>query len=291
MSILCVSDLHWAGPERDNLEPLKSEIEEVDPSLILFAGDVISDSPASSYNHLKFTRLLSFLEDREIRSFTIQGNHDKHPNYDAVDQACWTYDYADEISGEVVEYNGLKIVGIPFEYTNSLEKARQLGDEFPGTYDIVLGHAERRKRIWLFELDAPLVISGHFGEMLGEVGEQVFASMSTYPEHRIMLQNGLEELIYGRETSSIRGDQERFDTKVKLDTEGLEWVFEELGAGGTPLRSLSEANYLDHARELIYTKRKIESDVDLDIRAIVEDLLDSGVMKTHIREYLRYYDL
>lgn len=291
MSILCISDIQWEIPDTDTLETLKTEISNEDPSLVLFAGDVINDGWNSEEHTDEFIELLDHLEGLEITSFTIEGNHDEYSNYDAVIERTEELEYAREISGEVAEFDGLQILGIPYSYTHYLREARQLGDEFPGSYDIVLAHAETSRRIWLLNLDVKLIITGHVSEQLCNIQDHVFVSMSTYPSDRVVLDSGLEEVLYRRYIDSFFASQEWYEAEVRVEDDGeLVWLRDECEPEKVTMRKLSESDYPERFEKLISAKKRVEEVDDQEERRIIESLLDDGIPKTHIREYINRYD-
>ena len=58
MSILCISDIQWEIPGRDTLATLKTDIDEIYPSLVLFGGDVINDGGNSEEHLTEIVELL-----------------------------------------------------------------------------------------------------------------------------------------------------------------------------------------------------------------------------------------
>lgn len=288
--ILWISEIQWETPGTDILAKLKNEIDAVEPSLILFAGDVINDGMNAEEHVDEFTELLTYLEHRGIHSFTIEGNHDEYSDYDAVIRHIDTLDYAKEISGELAEWNGITVVGVLYRYTHSLGQARQLQADFPRSYDIVLAHAERSRRIWLFELDAQYIITGHFAAILSQIQDHVFVSMGSYPAQRVLLQNNLQEVLYSREFDSFRASQDSYDTKARVNDQELIWEFEELDAELVTQRSLQDSAYPALAEHLIEAKYRIKTASKEDEREIIDELLADDVPKTHIREYIGRYD-
>lgn len=291
MSILCISDIQWEIPDKNILETLKNEIAEEDPSLVLFAGDVINDGMNSEEHTAEFIELLEHLEGLEITSFTIEGNHDEYSNYEAVVEKTEDLEYAREISGEVAEFEGLQVLGIPYSYTHRLRKARQISDEFPGSYDIVLAHAETSRRIWLLNLDAKLIVTGHVSEQLCKIQDHVFVSMSTYPSDRVVIDSGSEEVLYRRHIDSFFASQDWYEAQVKVEDDGeLVWLRDECEPEKVTMRKLSESDYPENFEMLISAKKKVEQVDEQEERRIIESLLDDGIPKTHIREYINRYD-
>lgn len=290
MSILCISDIQWEIPDTDTLETLKTEISGEDPSLVLFAGDVINDGMNSEEHTSEFIELLEYLEELEIPSFTIEGNHDEYSNYEAVVERTEELEYAREISGEVAEFDGLQVLGIPYSYTHYLREARQLGDEFSGSYDIVLAHAETSRRIWLLNIDTRFIVTGHVSEQLCEIQDLVFVSMGSFPSDRVVFSSGLNEILYRRHSDSFFASQDVYEAEVRVEDGELAWVRDENEEDRVGLRKLSDSDYPERFEKLISAKKRVQEVDEEEERKIIESLLDSGIPKTHIREYINRYD-
>jgi predicted phosphohydrolase len=290
MSIVCISDIQWEIPDEDILETLKSEIQDIDPSLVLFAGDVINDGMNSEEHTTEFIELLESLEDLEITSFTIEGNHDEYSNYEAVVERTRDLEYASEISEEVAEFDGLEILGIPYSDTHRLGNARKIADEFSESYDVVLAHAETSRRIWLLELDAKLIVTGHVSEQLCEIQDHIFVSMASYPSDRVVINSELNELLYRRHSDSFFASQDEYEAEVRVEDGELVWLRDEYEEDKVNLRKLSESDYPENFEKLISAKNRVRKVGEEEEREIIESLLDSGIPKTHIREYINRYD-
>lgn len=291
MSVLCISDISWEEPDRDTLKTIKNEIENVSPSLVLFGGDVINDGFNSTEHVDEFVDLLNHLEKSGITSATIEGNHDEYSNYGEVVAYIETLDYANEISGEVLEFDGLTILGLSYSHTHSLRTARDLSNEFPEQYDIVLAHAERSRRIWLFELDAQYIITGHFANRLCQIRDQVFVSMGTYPRDSVLLEPAIGEVVYRRRPDSPLANQERYDSKAWLENGEMVWEFDEHDPDIHLRRMSDDSDRPDQIERLLSAKERIaEIEDTTEERVIVDDLLEAGIPKTHIREYIARYD-
>ena len=289
-SILCISDIQWEIPGKDTLDTLKTDVAEVSLSAVFFGGDVINDGGNSEEHLTEFVELLRYLEDLEISSFIIQGNHDEYSSYDKLEQHIHHLEYADEISGEVVEFNGLKILGLPYSYTHYLRNARQISEEFSDEYDVVLAHAERSRRIWLFELDARFIITGHFAERLYQIQNHVFASMGSYPTDIVKIEPGSGELTYTRRADSYYASQDRYEAKVRVNNGVLTWERDEHEPDAVTLRRLQDREYANQIERLLTAKTEVKTASKAKQKEIVEELLEMGIPKTHIREYIGRYD-
>ena len=69
------------------------------------------------------------------------------------------------------------------------------------------------------------------------------------------------------------------------------WLRDEHEEDKVDLRRLSESDYPETFEKLISAKKKRVRKVgEEEEREIIESLLDSGIPKTHIREYINRYD-
>lgn len=292
MDVICISDIFWENPDISILECLRAEIEEINPALVLFAGDVINDGGNKEEHVAEFVEVLNFLENIEQPSLTIEGNHDEYSNYGKVEEEISSMEYAKEISEDVIEFNGLKIVGIPFSYTSRLRKARGIADDFPGNYDIVLAHAEGSRRIWLSELDAKFIVTGHFAEFVCQVNDQVFVSMQSFPTDSVKIDPEDHSVTYRRIPGYLYDDLERYPVKAVLVDGGLNWDFDETDPD-LPLGidRLKDRTFARRVEALISARKEVEDASSAEEEEeIVEDLLSDGIPKTHIREYVGRYD-
>jgi len=290
MEALVISDIQWELPNENIFGVLKTEIDTIAPSLVLFAGDVINDGMNSEEHVAEFTDLLEHLEELEITSFTIPGNHDEYSNYEAVEARIDDLAYAQEISGEVVEFNGVSVLGIPYSYTHRLGRARQLRDEFSGQYDLVVAHAESRRRIWLFNLDTRFIITGHFAERLFQVRDRVFVSMGASPSDMVLVNLKSDEVLYRRRTDSYQATQDRYEAEIELVEGELRWLRDEYEPDFVGSRPLQDFEYPERLERLMWAKEAVEDVSEDEEREIIEELLEAGIPKTHIREYIQRYD-
>lgn len=290
MEVLAISDIQWEGHHDDLLELLKSKIVEADPSLVAFPGDVINDGMNSEEHVGEFVALLKFLERREIPSCTIPGNHDEYSSYGAVESEIEDLDYAREVSGQEVNINGYSILGIPYSHTDRLGRARELGEEFSEEYDLVLAHAARSRRIWLFDLDTRYILTGHHAEELFALQGTVFISMQSSPSDSVLIDLESERVVYEREEPTIGTAPDVYTAEVQAAGGELQWIRDEQHPERRHPRPFTDTEFPALLESLMAAKEEV-ADVDEDEeRRIIEDLLNEGVPKTHIREYIHRYD-
>lgn len=289
MKVLCVSDIHWEDKGRDILTRLKEDIADVSPSVVLLGGDVINDGRNRREHVTEFLELLQYLEDTETPSCTIKGNHDEYSDYEKVSEDIDELTYANELSAGVAEIDDISILGIPYEYTHDLDNARNISDDFPDKYDIVLAHAELHRRIWLFEIDADYIITGHVGKRLCLVDNQLFASLDSYPEDIIKIQPEDCRLSYSRSSDPPFSGSQRYEAQVKIDNGELVWLFDDYNSGVSGLQQLDDPGYARNVERLLAAKRDGEELIANEGEEIVGELLSEGISETQIREYIGSY--
>lgn len=186
MNILVLSDLNWEPHLRSIT---KSEVLSFDPiqvsipryqrinryikiiesekaDLVLFAGDVTGDGSCGHGFHLAFNLLLSILETKKIHSFFISGNHDDPKYYNQVIEFSKKLNYTQEIDNKEVTFGGLKILGIPYRTSKLKKKLNPLIAAHQNQYDIVLAHAQLKRRIRLFDIPCKYIFTGHYDRKL-----------------------------------------------------------------------------------------------------------------------------
>lgn len=313
MRILLISDIVWENEQGTILENIKNKISKIKPSLVLMAGDVISEG--RNIHNVDFLNLLEFLDKEKINTFFIQGNHDEVPAYESLLRDIKSLHYIKEISNKIVEFNNIKILGIPFSFTNKLENLRKINEIYPTKVDIILAHSEYARRIWLFELQSKLIITGHFGAKFCKIFDKVLVELDLFPYNYAIIDYETTEqtityfrkpisrvrsktdFIYRNGVKLVRlvlllNDKECV-SQAKLINGKLVWEIDEHRVGkrdkhqiDVPLKPLKDSEYVSKTENLITAKKKIY-DADSNVqKEMIEDLLRMGVMKTQIKEYL-----
>lgn len=293
MRILLLSDISW---RRTGLGSLKRGILSLDPSLVLLAGDLVDNDHSDVGGAEKWSGLyefVDFLNENKTQTFFIRGNWDRAP-YDCLIGKAYRLPYVEEISGRIVEFDRVRILGVPFSLTNHLPTAKRLRELFPDPVDIVLAHAEILRRIWLFELNTRFVVTGHFDSQLCQVRDKTFVSLSGFPSNYAIVDYGRDVQrvtcfercspkrrgASGR-TGSVQQDETRISSAQLVDGQ-LAWNTE-------PLRS-STANgkyrhYCTWVESLFLAKEQIDARARGREEAATE-LRSSCIPKKHIWEYI-----
>jgi Icc-related predicted phosphoesterase len=197
MNVVVLSDLNWEQHlrgvtyrevESATLESIKISryasihkylqiVIEEEADLVLVAGDVTGDGSCGHGFHHAFMIFLSILEQLNIPSCFISGNHDEHVYYDQVLKYSEKLKFSNEISNVSTSIGGLRILGVPYETTYSKSKIKDLISTFRDEYDIVLAHAQLKRRIRLFELKSRLIVTGHYDRKLFGFKEATLVSL------------------------------------------------------------------------------------------------------------------
>ena len=165
MRIFAISDLGWWRKTEEDvyelilLDYLKIKIRKVQPDLILMGGDLLNDSSQTAYREL--IKLLKFINILEITCFLVEGNHD-NVFYHKVLEEIEKLEYIQDISERIVEFEGLKILGLPYPVVNDLKKLRNIIKKTQQEIDIILTHANLSRRIFLFKFNVNLIVTGHY---------------------------------------------------------------------------------------------------------------------------------
>jgi len=197
MKIIILSDLNWEAhlrsvslsevddatlesimiPRYYSIQRYLEIILEEKADLVIIAGDVTGDGSCGHGFHNAFKILLSALEQLEITSVFISGNHDEPVYYEEVLQYAEGLKYAQDISNRQVSVNGLILLGVPYETTYSKSKIESLLSTFDERSDIVVAHSQLKRRIRLFDLDTRLIVTGHYDRKLFDYDDRTFVSL------------------------------------------------------------------------------------------------------------------
>lgn len=289
MKILLLSDISWG---RISLDYAKRKVLSIDPSLVVLAGDLVDNDKSVDGNMEAWSSLyafVNFLAENETQTFFIRGNWDRAP-YDELVAQTRQLARVEEISGKIREFNGIRLLGVPYSLTNHLGTAKRLGERFPAPVDIVVAHAELSRRIWLFGLSTKFVVTGHFDGQLCQIRDKVFVSLEGFPHGYAILdyEQSQQTVTYverGFACTSPDGLAQEGEARVSRVTS----VGERLIWETAPLKSsVASGKYRDYDVwvERLLEAREAVNEGKQEFSEAMQSLLQSGIPKKHVREYL-----
>ena len=234
MKIVILSDLNWEAhlrsvslsevdaatlesimiPRYYSIQRYLEIILEEKADLVIIAGDVTGDGSCGHGFHNAFKILLSALEQHKIESVFISGNHDEPVYYGEVLSYAQGLKYTQDISNRKVITKGITLLGIPYETTYSKSKIKNMLTTFEEGADIVVAHSQLKRRIRLFDLDARLIVTGHYDRKLFEYDDRIFVS----------LDNDAVDISY----ATVETDANRYKTGINIkSSEGVVFRYEE----------------------------------------------------------------
>lgn len=158
-------------------------IKSQNPSLIIFSGDVTGDGSCGHGYHTAFYYLLSLLQIEGIPTLFIKGDNDLDEYYTAVVQNLSSLPLVTEISDSVVNIQGLRILGISYETTADKSALQAMLTEVKDqSFDLVVCHAQLKRRTALIDLKCKTLITGHFDHKLFEFSGKTFISLGNDSE-------------------------------------------------------------------------------------------------------------
>jgi predicted phosphodiesterase len=274
--ILVLSDINWSPRRRGtNLAELIGLVEQEKPTLVMLAGDLVDNDKGGVRDKWlpywqEVSKFLNFLESNKVRCYLVQGNWDKKPEYDKL--VLQSYSYIEEISERVVEAHNVRTLGIPHAFTATLTSMKGIHNLCPAKVDIVLAHADgtRGRRIWLFELPAKLIITGHFDNKLCLVRDKVFLSFSNFPGQYAVIEYQSDEInvtyVYGYRKYEVQMVNGTAAWKTDQPKDWLRYGLQ---------------------MEALFTLKEEESRLDpVAKQEAINSLLKQGVYKDHIRDYI-----
>lgn len=248
-------------------------LEEVNPELILMAGDIFH--PNQNDEDLKELNLLfEYINDKAIQCYIIEGNWELK-YYNKILQLIKDYDLIEDISNREIEFLGLRILGINFEYANRIGICKRFKAIFSNEYDIVLSHAPQNRRIWLFDLNTKFIITGHSGIDLGKVKNKIYLANDYSPEYYFVIDYFSEDsqkitcFCNNEIYSEVTINKNKFLWKRKMK----------------PYNRLSGYT-TKKFREVIKLKNEFEKTLPKKQQEIILDLIRKNKNVSWIREYL-----
>ena len=277
--ILAFSDLAWGTRERGAPAGRKVDktsflrlVEEADPAIVVFAGDAAYDrcSRSTLDETELFLGLLHEIAAAGRHSVIVEGNNDDTMGtYGRVRDAAGESPYLHEISGEVQDVRGIRFLGVP------TGRERRMARSAEGPVDIVVAHAPLANRVWLFDLPAACVITGHYGMMTTVVAGKAYLALDCSPASyaAIEWEDGWRRIEYATRTCRITMRRREGIAADGCDPATLRTLTE--GQGTLP--------YPDEVEALRRAKREIATG---GREEVFRRLLGMGIRKTHIERYL-----
>ena len=276
--ILAFSDLSWGtreqgspGGGRVNPDSFLRLVEETDPDIVVFAGDAAYDRCARSRldETELFLGLLGDIAAAGRHCVVVEGNNDNAMGtYGRVREAAEANPFLHEISGKVRDVCGI-CFGVP------TGKERRMAGSPVGPVDVVVAHAPLANRVWLFDLPAACIVTGHYGMMADVVAGKAYVSLDCSPASYAVIdwEEGWRRIAYVAGACRI----------VMCPEEGVAAT----GCGAAELRRLTDGPRELPYRAEIEALRQAKDEVATAGREeVFRCLLDAGIRKTHIERYL-----
>jgi len=277
MRILAFSDLAWGtrvkgspGGRVDTGSFLRP-VEETEPDIVVFAGDAAYDrcSRSGLDETELFLGLLSEIAAAGRDSIVVEGNNDDTiGTYGRVRDVAEANPHIHEISGEVREIHGIRFLGVP------TGEERRMARSTEGPVDIVVAHAPLASRVWLFDLPAACILTGHYGMLVSQIAGKAYIALDCSPASYAVIdwEEGWRRIEY------VAGS-------CRLDLRPGEGITA-TGCSATELRRLTEGQgtlpYPDEIEALRRVKREIATG---GREEAFRRLLAMGIKKTHIERY------
>lgn len=273
--ILAFSDLTWGTRERGapggkkvDTDSFLRLVGEINPALVVFAGDGAYDrcSRSGLDETELFLGLLHEITSAGRHCVIVEGNNDdKMGTYARVREAAEASPFLHEISGKAETACGIRFLGVP------TGKEKRMARSAEGPADIVVAHAPLADRIWLFDLPAPCIVTGHYGMMVSVVAGKAYIALDCSPASYAVIEPGRIEYVAGPCRIVMRPGEEI--TATECDPA----LLRDLTIGRGPLPFRDEVEALRRARQEVATEGRDE---------VFLRLLGMGIRKTHIERYL-----
>ena len=277
--ILAFSDLAWGTRERGSSGDRRVDetsflrrVDEIDPQIVVFAGDAAYDrcSRSTLDETDLFLGLLRRIAAAGKHCVVVEGNNDDTMGtYGRVREAAEANPYIHEISGKAETVQGIRFLGVP------TGKEKRMARSAEGPVDIVVAHAPLANRVWLFDIPAACVITGHYGMMTTVVAGKAYLALDCSPASyaAIEWEDGWRRIEYATRTCRITMRRREGIAADGCDPATLRTLTE--GQGTLP--------YPDEVEALRRAKREIATG---GREEVFRRLLGMGIRKTHIERYL-----
>jgi len=277
--ILAFSDLAWGTRERGapggrkvDATSFLRRVGETDPAIVVFAGDGAYDrcSRSGLDETELFLGLLWEIAAVGRHCVIVEGNNDDTMGtYGRVREAAEESPRIHEISGKAETVQGIRFLGVP------TGKEKRMAGQAEETVDIVVAHAPLANRVWLFDLPAACIVTGHYGMMAGVVAGEVYVALDCSPSSyaAIEWEQGWRRVEYVAGACRVEMRPEEGITATGCDP--------------ALLRDLTEGRGTLPYREEVEALRRTKKEISIHGREeVTRRLLAMGIRKTHIERYL-----
>lgn len=297
------------GDVEGSYNTVKKDITKVKPDVVLFLGDYVGggmfitddnipqNTPIRKHEGKKReiaangAELFKFLNGKKIYTYFIRGNHDDAETYEFLIEETFNLPYVKEISNKIIEYAGIRILGVPYQTTHSIREARKIKEKFSAPIDIVIAHAEYKRRVWLFELKAKFIITGHFGNELCSIGDKIYTSLSLARSEYVTIEYTQDEQLI----TYVRRSDQYYYTQVRISGNKVEWIQDDVSDGIKPLKEPKETilygprsipSLKVSYENLIQAQKVIKDMGESEQKEVIQQLLNKRIPKAYINEYL-----
>jgi Icc-related predicted phosphoesterase len=137
--------------------------------------------------------------------YTVMGNHDKQfEEYNA--SRINSIPGCNEISGTLVDVNNYKLLGLGYDETHYLRKLKPLLNEYSGSPDLILTHAEDKRLSLISDFKPKIVLRGHWGSGRYFVNDTMFISSAIFPRYATLkIENDEVKSIHFYKLDSNKG--------------------------------------------------------------------------------------
>lgn len=273
--ILAFSDLAWGtrgrGTKVDAASFLR-RIGEAEPDIVVFAGDAAYDrcSRSGLDETGLFLGLLREIAGAGRHCVVVEGNNDDTMGtYGRVREAAEESPCIHEVSGKAETVCGIRFLGVP------TGKEKRVAGSVREEADIVVAHAPLANRVWLFDLPASCILTGHYGMMAGEIAGKAYVAIDCSPASYAVIdwEGGWRRIEYT--AGACRITMRPGEGIAAAGCDAAE--FRRLTEGTGPLPYPDEVRALRRAREELASIGREE---------VFRRLIGMGIRKTHIERYL-----
>jgi uncharacterized protein len=182
LKILLASDVHVAGPDMppERLAGIVAQIAKLEPDIVLFAGDFVSDKALSTHKYSSDEALAPLGSLRPpLGSLAVLGNHDHWRNKTAITNAL-VANGVEVLNNNATKVGPLIIGGLDDDFTGNSDLPKLLSHmaEYDGIR-VILSHSP--DAFPDIPDDVPLTLAGH--THCGQIALPFFGPLATASRH------------------------------------------------------------------------------------------------------------